>query len=78
MAGRKKSPLQQAAKNILAEKGVDYNEWKKEVLNTRKLAIMSDEDKEWTDNTLNEEIVKLVTVHVSKSNQESSRESEVI
>ncbi|MFE7150431.1 DUF5415 family protein, partial [Heyndrickxia sporothermodurans] len=61
MAGRKKeSQYQKAAEQILKQKGIDINEWRRDVLNKRKLEIMSDQDKDWTEKTIDEEATKLV------------------
>ncbi|MEK4181679.1 hypothetical protein NSQ61_19750 [Aeribacillus sp. FSL K6-1121] len=61
MAGRKKeNPLQKAVEQILRKKNLDYNEWKKEVIYKRKLAVMADEDKEWIQNILKEESLQVI------------------
>ncbi|WP_382920370.1 DUF5415 family protein [Streptomyces sp. NPDC057062] len=61
LAGRKKeSQYQKAAEQILKQKGIDINEWRRDVLNKRKLEIMSDQDKDWTEKTIDEEATKLV------------------
>ncbi|MBT2604960.1 DUF5415 family protein [Bacillus sp. ISL-53] len=66
MAGRKKeSSFQTAAREILKQEDIDFNEWKKEIINKRKLAVMSDEDKEWTERTIDEEAMKLVLNKIS-------------
>ncbi|WMX58526.1 DUF5415 family protein [Peribacillus sp. R9-11] len=66
MAGRKKeSSFQKAAREILKQEDIDFNEWKKDIINKRKLAVMSDEDKEWTERTIDEEAMKLVLDKIS-------------
>lgn len=66
MAGRKKeSSFQTAAKELLKQENIDFNEWKKNIINKRKLAVMSDEDKEWTERTIDEEAMKLVLNKIS-------------
>ncbi|WP_260288389.1 DUF5415 family protein [Peribacillus aracenensis] len=66
MAGRKKeSSFQTAAREILNQEDIDFNEWKKDIINKRKLAVMSDEDKEWTERTIDEEAMKLVLNKIS-------------
>lgn len=63
-AKKKENPLQKAVEAILDLQGVDYNEWKKEVINKKKLAVMSDEDKEWTERTLQEASLEVVMDNV--------------
>ncbi|MFP7474484.1 DUF5415 family protein [Niallia taxi] len=71
MAGRKKeNPVEKAAEKILKKKNIDFNEWKKEVITKKKIAVMSDEDKEWTDRTIHEAAMKLIMDEVIK--EESS------
>lgn len=73
MAGRKKeSQIQKAAQQILEKRGVDFNYWKKEVINKRKLAVMSDEDKDWTERTIDEEALSLVMEHISSDKANSN------
>lgn len=72
MAGRKKeSPLQKAVEKILKKKGMDYNVWKREVINKKKLAVMSDEDKEWTERTIEEASLNLLMNEVVDDSYES-------
>lgn len=73
MAGRKKdSQIQKAAQKILEKNGEDFNEWKKNVINQKKLAIMSDQDKEWTEQTLEEAALQIVVDDITKSKTDSS------
>lgn len=73
MAGRKKgSNLQKAAQRILEKNGKDFNEWKKDVINQRKLAIMSDQDKEWTEQTIEEAALQIVLKDINTTKTDSS------
>ncbi|MEY8742818.1 DUF5415 family protein [Bacillales bacterium AN1005] len=61
MAGRKKeSPVEKAAEKILKKKNIDFNEWKKDVITKKKIAVMSDEDKEWTERTIHEAAMQII------------------
>ncbi|MFP7474279.1 DUF5415 family protein [Niallia taxi] len=61
MAGRKKeNPVEKAAEKILKKRKIDFNEWKKDIITKRKIAVMSDEDKEWTDRTIHEAAIQLI------------------
>ncbi|WP_437834480.1 DUF5415 family protein (plasmid) [Niallia taxi] len=67
MAGRKKeNPVEKAAEKILKKKNIDFNEWKKDVITKKKIAVMSDEDKEWTDRTIHEAAMQLIMDEVIK------------
>ena len=67
MAGRKKeNPVEKAAEKILKKKNINFNEWKKEVITKKKIAVMSDEDKEWTDRTIHEAAMQLIMDEVIK------------
>lgn len=69
MAARKKeNPLLLAAQEILKVKGVNFNDWKKEIIDRKKLAIMSDQDKEWTERTLEEAALEVLTEQVTSGN----------
>ncbi|MDM5335786.1 hypothetical protein QUF84_00550 [Fictibacillus enclensis] len=57
---REQNKLQKTAQTLLEKEGIDFQEWKKDILNKRKLAVMADEDKEWTERTIDEEALKLV------------------
>lgn len=74
-AKKKENPMQKAVETILELQGVDYGEWKKEVINKRKLAVMSDEDKEWTERTLHEASLELVMENVNQLNKSSAASS---
>jgi len=67
MAGRKKeNPVEKAAEKILKRKNIDFNEWKKDIITKKKIAVMSDEDKEWTDRTIHEAAMQLIMNEVIK------------
>lgn len=67
MAGRKKeNPVEKAAEKILKKRKIDFNEWKKDVITKRKIAVMSDEDKEWTERTIHEAALQLILDEVIK------------
>ncbi|WP_077356029.1 DUF5415 family protein [Virgibacillus halodenitrificans] len=76
MAGkRKENPVKEAVEKILKKNGHNYNDWKKEVINKRKLEVMSGEDKEWTESTVQEASFELIMEEINKEprdNQESS------
>lgn len=65
MARRKGNQLQKTVENILKEKKMNYNDWRKEVIYKRKLAVMADEDKEWLDKTVEEESLNLVMQYMN-------------
>ncbi|KIO69711.1 hypothetical protein B4065_1377 [Caldibacillus thermoamylovorans] len=65
MARRKGNQLQKTVENILKEKKMNYNDWRKEVIYKRKLAVMADEDKEWLDKTVEEESLNLVMQYLN-------------
>lgn len=78
MAAKKKdNPLQQAVETILKKNGGDYNEWKKAIINQKKLAVMSDEDKEWTERTIHEASMELVMESVIKSSDQPANSRSV-
>lgn len=61
MAGRKKeNPVEKAAERILRNRNIDFNEWKKDIITKKKIAVMSDEDKEWTERTIHEAALQLI------------------
>lgn len=73
---KKETQAQKAAKKVLERKGVDYKKWEKDILNQRKLAVMSDEDQEWTEKVLEEEFTKLVMNEViGKENKTTTQEN---
>lgn len=65
-----------AVESILKKKGVKYNEWKEEVVNKRKLEILSGQDKEWIEQTVEEESIKLVMQEVTVDKSHDNRNLE--
>lgn len=66
----KNNELKESVESILARKNVKYNDWKKDVVNQKKLAVMADEDKEWLDEAVQTASIELVMADVAnkKSN----------
>lgn len=74
MAGkRKETKEEKAVKSILESKGVDYNEWKKDIINAKKLEIMSGEDKVWLEETIHNASVELITESFVKPDKENTK-----
>ncbi len=71
-AKKKENPLQIAVETILEKDGIDFNEWKKRVINKKKLAVMSDEDKEWTERTIHEASLELLMENVIANSEEAA------
>lgn len=67
--GQDKKQLREAVKRILEKKGIKYNEWKDNEINQRKLAIISDSDKEWTDRTIEEASINLIMDEIVSENK---------
>lgn len=63
---KKVNKVQEAVERILKDKNQDFNEWKKTVITKKKIEVMSDEDKDWTERTLNEASLELIMNEVIK------------
>ncbi len=72
---KKVNKVQTAVEKILKEKNQDYNEWKKTVITKRKIQVMSDEDKEWTERTLNEASLELIMNEIVKDSKVSTNQN---
>lgn len=66
---KKENPLQSAVENILKRQGKNYETWKKEIIDSRKLMIMSDSDKEWLNQTIEEASFKVIVEDLATSSQ---------
>ena len=64
--------MKDAVEKILKKKGVDYKKWKDEVINQRKVEIVSDKDKEWIERTIQEASLDLIMVEINKESKNSN------
>lgn len=60
-----KPTIKSAVEKILKKKGLKYNDWKEDILNEKKLEIMANKDRAWTNTVIaeasNELIVEAIT-----------------
>lgn len=68
--------IKAAVESILKKKGVKYNDWKEEAVNKRKLEILSGQDKEWIEQTVEEESIKLVMQEVTADKSQDVKQSQ--
>lgn len=75
-AKRKDNSMKDAVEKILKKKGIDYGKWKDDVINQRKVEVVSNQDKEWIERTIQEASMDLIMEEIIKEpknhNQDSS------
>lgn len=72
VAKKKEQPIDKAVQKILDKSNVKLNDWKTEVVNQKKIAVMTDQDKEWLAKTIYEASVDLIMKDVIKNSNVSN------
>lgn len=62
-----KPTIKSAVEKILEKKGLKYNDWKEEILNEKKLEIMANKDRTWTNTVIAEASNELIVEAIIKT-----------
>lgn len=66
MPAKKTNLIVESAKELLEEKGVNFNQWKKEVLRTKKLEIMEGKNLQWENSIVEEAALAVITTDLKE------------
>lgn len=66
MAAKKTSLIVESAKELLEEKGMNFNQWKKEIVTTKKLEIMEGKNLQWEHSIVEEAALEVITTDLKE------------
>lgn len=66
MAAKKTSLIVESAKELLEEKGMNFNQWKKEIVTTKKLEIMEGKNLQWEHSIVEEAALEVITNYLKQ------------
>ncbi|MFL0441437.1 DUF5415 family protein [Enterococcus pernyi] len=77
MAAKKTSLIVESAKELLEEKGMNFNQWKKEIVTTKKLEIMEGKNLQWEHSIVEEGALEVITTDLKerRKKEKNTRES---
>ncbi|MEO2553272.1 DUF5415 family protein [Enterococcus casseliflavus] len=66
MPAKKTSLIIDSAKELLEESGKNFNQWKKEILRTKKLEIMEGKNQQWEHSVVEEAALEVITTELKE------------
>lgn len=66
MAAKKTSLIVESAKELLEEQGMNFNQWKKEIVTTKKLEIMEGKNLQWEHSIVEEAALEVITTDLKE------------
>ena len=72
-AKRKVTTLRQAVEKKKKKKGITYNAWKQNVIEQKKMAVLTDKDKEWLDEAEKQASLELIMESVIGEEKNTER-----
>lgn len=66
MPAKKTNLIVESAKELLEEKGLNFNQWKKEILRTKKLEIMEGKNLQWENSIVEEAALVVITTELKE------------
>lgn len=77
MPAKKTNLIVESAKELLEEKGVNFNQWKKEILRTKKLEIMEEKNLQWENSIVEEAALAVITTDLKERRKKEKNTSEI-
>lgn len=77
MVAKKTSLIVESAKELLEEKGMNFNQWKKEIVTTKKLEIMEGKNLQWEHSIVEAAALEVITndLNQRRKKEKNTRES---
>lgn len=77
MPAKKTSLIIDSAKELLEESGRNFNQWKKEILRTKKLEIMEGKNQQWEHSVVEEAALEVITTELKERRKKEKNTSEI-
>lgn len=77
MAAKKTSLIVESAKELLEEKGMNFNQWKKEIVTTKKLEIMEGKNLQWEHSIVEEAALEVITTDLKERRKKGNNTKEI-
>lgn len=77
MPAKKTNLIVESAKELLEEKGVNFNQWKKEILRTKKLEIMEGKNLQWENSIVEEAALAVITTGLKERRKKEKNTNEI-
>lgn len=77
MPAKKTSLIIDSAKELLEESGRNFNQWKKEIITTKKLEIMEGKNQQWEHSVVEEAALEVITTELKerRKKEKNTRET---
>lgn len=77
MPAKKTSLIIDSAKELLEESGRNFNQWKKEIITTKKLEIMEGNNQQWEHSIVEEAALEVITTELKerRKKEKNTRET---
>ncbi len=76
MPAKKTSLIIDSAKELLEESGRNFNQWKKEILRTKKLEIMEGKNQQWEYSVVEEAALEVITTELKERRKKEKNTKE--
>lgn len=77
MPAKKTSLIIDSAKELLEESGRNFNQWKKEILRTKKLEIMEGKNLQWENSIVEEAALEVITTELKERRKKEKNTREI-
>lgn len=77
MPAKKTSLIIDSAKELLEESGRNFNQWKKEILRTKKLEIMEGKNLQWENSIVEEAALEVITTQLKERRKKEKNTREI-
>lgn len=77
MPAKKTNLFVEYAKELLEEKGENFNQWKKEILRSKKLEIMEGKNLQWENSIVEEAALEVITTDLKERRKKEKNTSEI-
>jgi hypothetical protein len=77
MPAKKTSLIIDSAKELLEESGKNFNQWKKEILRTKKLEIMEGKNLQWENSIVEEAALEVITTELKERRKKEKNTREI-
>lgn len=77
MPAKKTSLIIDSAKELLEESGRNFNQWKKEIITSKKLEIMEGKNQQWEHSIVEEAALEVITTGLKERRKKEKNTSEI-
>lgn len=77
MPAKKTSLIIDSAKELLEESGRNFNQWKKEIITTKKLEIMEGKNQQWEHSVVEEAALEVITTELKERQKKEKNTREI-